>query len=150
MAKGHDFERFPELTDSQMQFYYFESPHKQITESFKATVTRVIDGDTIQVKWVDRDFEFPVRFIETAAPESGEPGGKQSKEWLRELIEKREVEIIIDQHKRVGKYGRILGRILSGGLDVNNESVRAGKSVPFSEREEKVFPDFANTLQSWK
>ena len=31
-------------------FYYFESPHRQITESFDARVNRVIDGDTIEVE----------------------------------------------------------------------------------------------------
>ena len=30
----HDFINYPELTNNQMNFYYFESPHKQITENF--------------------------------------------------------------------------------------------------------------------
>jgi len=47
---AHDFKKFPELTNNQMQIYYFESPHKQITEDFKARVVDVHDGDTIKVE----------------------------------------------------------------------------------------------------
>ena len=43
----HDFKLFPELTNSQMQIYYWDSPHKQITKNFMAKVLRVKDGDTI-------------------------------------------------------------------------------------------------------
>ena len=31
---AHDFKKWPELRNSQMALYYFESPHRQITEDF--------------------------------------------------------------------------------------------------------------------
>ena len=34
----HDFKAFPELTNSQMDLYYWDSPHKQITDDFDAVV----------------------------------------------------------------------------------------------------------------
>ena len=46
----HDFNRFPELTTSQMAESYFESPHKQVSGDFRATVVKVHDGDTITVR----------------------------------------------------------------------------------------------------
>ena len=52
---AHDFKQFPELTNSQMVMYYFQSPHKQITEPFEAKVVKVTDGDTIRVLWAERE-----------------------------------------------------------------------------------------------
>ena len=37
----HDFKRFPELTNSQMDFYYDDSPHPQITEDISVRVIKV-------------------------------------------------------------------------------------------------------------
>ena len=125
---GHDFDKFPELTNAQMQFYYFVSPHRQITESFDCKVARVIDGDTISVRWSERDFEFPVRFAGVNAPELNRPGGKESKSWLEGQIQDAEIRVIVNPQDRVGKFGRILGEIIHMGANINLESVKAGHS----------------------
>ncbi len=130
---AHDFKRFPELANSQMQFYFWDSPHKQILENFTATVTRVKDGDTVQLKWDERDFEFPLRMLGIDAPELDE-GGKASKDWLTSMVEGKEVEIKINPRQRVGKWGRILGDIVFGGESMTEASLREGHSIPF-ERE---------------
>ena len=132
---AHNFKDFPELTNSQMQFYYFESPHKQIMEDFIAKVVKVIDGDTIKVKWDERDFDFPIRFANTAAPERKEPGGLESREWLREQVLGKEVTIEINPSNRVGKWGRILGTVILGGIDINQMSIDLGFAVDFHNRE---------------
>lgn len=129
---AHDFKAFPELSNSQMDFYYFESPHKQIVEDFTAQVLKVVDGDTIRVKWSERDFDFPVRFLDINAPEMNE-GGHESKEWLKEQIEGEEVDILINKKNRVGKFGRILGKIIHGGLNMNDASMRMGHSKKFGD-----------------
>lgn len=131
---AHDFKKFPELTNSQMQIYYFESPHKQITETFSGEVVRVIDGDTIKVKWEEREKPVIVRFIDTAAPELDERGGKESKAWLERQILNEEVMILIKPKLRVGKWGRIIGRIIHFGMDINRMSIETGHAVPFAER----------------
>jgi len=130
---GHDFKRFPELTNNQMQFYYFESPHKQITEDFLAKVKRVVDGDTIIVKWQERDFDFPVRLADIQAPELKE-GGLESKKWLEGKIKDKEVEILINPYNRVGKWGRILGEVLHRGMNLNELSIQEGMAIPFREQ----------------
>ena len=132
MAK-HDFERYPELTKTQMQFYYWASPHKQILESFVAEVIRVKDGDTIDVRWCERDFDFPVRFLDIGAPELKEIGGRESQEWLKNRIEGKEVYVRIDQNNRVGKWGRLLGTIELGGININLESVMMGHAIKLGE-----------------
>lgn len=142
---AHDFKAFPELTNTQMQFYYFESPHKQITEDFRAHIVKVIDGDTVKVSVNFRSFEFPVRFLGINAPEMSE-GGEQSKRWLKSKIEGLEVDIQIDGENRVGKYGRLLGNIIANGMNVNNESIRAGMATEFKNRNEGKLPNINKEL----
>lgn len=132
MAK-HDFKRFPELTNNQMQFYYFDSPHKQITEGFLAKVTKVIDGDTIRVKWTERNFDFPVRFLYIAAAELDEEGGLESRKWLESQIMGEEVYIRVNPRNRVEKWGRLLGEIIMGGISMNQMSMDIGYSINFEE-----------------
>ena len=129
----HDFKRWPELTNNQMNLYYFDSPHKQITDDFNATVVKVTDGDTIRVKWSERNFTFPVRFINTDAPELDEQGGLESQVWLKNRILGKEVLIEINPFNRVEKWGRLLGYVISDGFDVGEESIINGHSIPFGD-----------------
>ena len=131
MAHEHNFKEFPELTNNQMQFYYFISPHRQITESFDCRVSRVIDGDTIAVSWTGRDFDTTVRLSGMNAPELKTKGGKESKSWLESQIKDEDVRIIIDPEERVGKFGRILGQVIQQGINMNETSMRLGFSKVF-------------------
>ena len=144
---AHDFKKFPELSNSQMEIYYFESPHKQILESFDGKVTKVTDGDTIHVKWRDRVKPVVVRFIDTAAPERDESGGEESRRWLDSQIMNKDVEVIVDPKNRIGKWGRILGRIIQGGRDINRTSVEQGFAVDFESRKEGQIIDFDKELE---
>lgn len=142
----HDFKKFPELTNNQMQIYYFESPHKQIVEDFRGEVVRVTDGDTITLRVDFRDFDFPLRFLDTNAPELNEDGGLESKEWLAQQIEGKEVEVKMNRKNRVGRFGRLLGKILFRGVDMNDESIRTGHALPFERRKEGQLPDLNKEL----
>lgn len=137
----HDFKNFPELTNNQMKFYYFDSPHKQITENFTARVVKVIDGDTIRVKWDERNFDFPVRLSFIDAPEREFVEGVQSMKWLEREILGQDVDIIINPTNRVEKWGRILGEIISGGLNINELSLL----FKYSERFEDASSTFIKT-----
>ncbi len=130
---AHDFKRFPELTNSQMQFYYFDSPHKQITEDFFGEVVKITDGDTIHVKWSEREKPVVVRFIDTQAPELDEEGGLESAAWLEKQIMGEYIRIQIEPKLRVGKWGRIIGRIIHMGIDINSSSIDNGFAVPFTK-----------------
>ena len=130
---SHDFKLFPELTNSQMQFYYFDSPHRQITADFWGTVTKITDGDTIHVKWRERDKPVVVRFIDTDAPELDEEGGLESRSWLEKQIMGEYVQIQIEPKLRVGKWGRIIGRVINFGMDINRMSMDFGFAKEFAE-----------------
>ena len=138
MEHRHDFKRFPELTNSQMEIYYFDSPHKQITEDFIAKVVKVSDGDTIRVEWSERDFDFPIRIINLAAPELNEKGGIESQSWLEKRIMGEEVDVILSR-TRVEKWGRLLAGIIHDGLDITEDSIQNGHGVSWENREEVRF-----------
>ena len=144
---AHDFKRFPELTNRQMQMYLFDSPHEQITEDFFARVIKVSDGDTIRVETDFRDFDFPIRISNMAAPELNEQGGLESQEWLSNEILGKEVRVILSK-ERVEKWGRLLADIIVIGDRISEASVRNGHAVPWDERTEGTF-DFEKELEAF-
>jgi len=113
----HDFKKYPELTNSQMNMYYFDSPHQQIAEDFDAKVEKVHDGDTITVSCSFRDFNFPIRMANIMAAELNEEHGVEARDHLRNMILGAQVEILIDKTNRVGKYGRLIGKVLHKGFE---------------------------------
>ena len=136
----HDFKRFPELSNAQMNFYYWESPHQQIAEDFWATVVKVIDGDTINVECDFRDFAFPIRFSNIMAAELNEEGGRESQRWLEREILGEEVEIKVNPNNRVGKWGRLLGQVSHLGFDMGEQSKSLNFSINLDE-EQNLIPD---------
>ena len=135
---AHDFKRFPELTNSQMGFYYFDSPHQQIAEDFWARVVKVTDGDTIRVSVDFRDFDFPIRFSNILAAELNEKGGRESQSWLESQILGEEVEIVINPKNRVGKWGRRLGEVKHKGFDMGELSMQNQKSINLMEEQDPI------------
>lgn len=142
---AHNFKDFPELTNGQMAVYYFESPHKQITEDFRGTIVKVHDGDTVTIRTNFRDFDFPIRLADIAAPEMNE-GGEDSRDWLKSQILDLEVEVLIDRNNRVGKFGRLIGTIFAIGQNINELSLLNQKSIPFGDRTNELFMNINKEL----
>ena len=142
-----DFKTRPELPNSQMDVYYFTSPHKQITEDFRANVVRVIDGDTIRLKVDFRDFDFPLRMLDINAKELSE-GGQEAKDFLKGEIEGETVDILINKSNRVGKFGRLLGKVMSRGLDMGEALMTKGLATKFGVRE--GIPSIAKPIKEFK
>ncbi len=132
---AHDFNKFPELTNNQMNLYYFDSPHEQIVADFDAKVVKVVDGDTIRVETSFRDFDFPIRISNMNAAEMNEKGGERSRERLRSLIEGRTIEVIVNKNNRVGKWGRLLGEVRERGFDIGTQMIEEGFAVGLDEEQ---------------
>ena len=141
---AHDFIKFPELSNKEIAEHVV-SPHPQITENIRVDVIKVVDGDTIRVQWEERDFDFPVRFLGIDAPEMNE-GGEVAKEYLEGVILDEEVELEIDPDQRVGKYGRLLARIISLGMDVGDMMINLGLAKDFDDRDENKLPNLDKIL----
>lgn len=86
------------------------------------TVTRVFDGDTLEVK-DSGDIIHRVRLLGIDAPERGQAFSDRSRRTLSDLVFSREVKVVTDE-KDV--YGRHLGDVFVSGLWVNREMIRKG------------------------
>ncbi len=139
MVFEHDYKNFPELTNSQLSEFGFCSPHTQIVSDFEAKVVKVHDGDTLTLDTSFRDFNFPLRLLDIDAPELN-AGGEVARDWLKNLVEGSLVSVKIDFNNRVGKYGRLLGKIVFNGLDVGQEMLFLGLVVPFGRKNEGGVP----------
>lgn len=142
-----DWQKFPELTNAEMETMYWESPHKQITQDIRVQVVKVKDGDTITVRWDQRDFDFPVRFAGTNAPELNERLGQESKKWLEGLLLGTMVNLQINPNNRVGKFGRLVATVQHHGVDLNGESIMMGRATPFDQQDEGDIPDIERVLK---
>ena len=141
----HDFKANPELRDSEMDLY-FQSPHKQIFADFHAKCVKVHDGDTITVRVDWRDFDFPIRFARIDTKELSE-GGSNAADYTRERLEGKNIEVLINPDNRVGKYGRLIGDIIVGGINLNDELMRVGLATPFAQRGEGQLPNLNKELR---
>ncbi|WP_312827900.1 thermonuclease family protein, partial [Escherichia coli] len=64
-----------------------------------------------------------VRLNGIDAPESGQPFGQRSKQNLLKLAVQNQTEVIANNTDR---YGRWLGTLMIGGININAEQVKAG------------------------
>jgi micrococcal nuclease len=97
--------------------------------SARATVTRVVDGDTVEVSMggVNED----VRYIGIDTPESVVPGqpvecfGERAGRFNARLVDGEQVRLVFDAERR-DQYGRLLAYVYLGDELVNAELVRRG------------------------
>jgi micrococcal nuclease len=89
----------------------------------QVTVTRVIDGDTIEVSLAGTICK--VRYIGIDTPELGEPGADEATEANRQLVEGEDVRLEKDISE-TDKYGRLLRYVYVGDTFVNAELVKYG------------------------
>jgi len=85
-------------------------------------VVKVTDGDTVYV--LDRGRErHKIRLGGIDAPESKQVFGKKSSKNLTRLVAGRNVAVEYDKRDR---YGRIIGKILRDGQDMNLQQIKDG------------------------
>ena len=137
MVFEHDYQKYPELRNKEIDELQFTSPHIQITEDFDAFVVKVHDGDTITLRVPFRDFDFPLRLLGIDAPEMN-AGGDVARDWLKSKILGATVRIDIDKQQRVGKWGRLLGKVIYQGMDLGDEMMNLGLVIPFDERGDEI------------
>lgn len=88
---------------------------------FSGRVVRVIDGDTLSV--LSGNEMYRVRLNGIDAPESKQAYGQRSKQSLIALAAQKNVLVISNKQDR---YGRYLGTVMNGNLNINAEQVRNG------------------------
>ena len=100
-----------------------------------AYVTRVVDGDTVEVR-LDGETE-DVRYIGVDTPETVKPDtpvqcfGPQASDFNHHLVEHRRVRLVFGEERR-DVYGRLLAYVYLDGRFVNAELVRRGYARPLT------------------
>lgn len=100
---------------------------------YRATVIRVIDGDTVDCR-VDVGFRVSIdmrfRLAGINAPEMDTEAGKAAKVRLMELMPQGIELLVRTQKDRQEKYGRYLGTFLDlDGHSINDRMFREGHAV---------------------
>jgi endonuclease YncB( thermonuclease family) len=90
-------------------------------DTFVARVVTVIDGDTVVV--VQGQKKTTVRIAGIDAPEKSQPYGIASRDALAILVLRKDVEVV---PRAVDDYGRLIGRVTIGALDVADAQLRRG------------------------
>ena len=96
--------------------------------SIHGTVVGVTDGDTIKVLRGKELFKIRLNGID--APESKQAYGKKSKECLSSLVFGKDVEVIV---REMDRYGRYVGDVMVGGKSANAELVAEGLAWHYTQ-----------------
>ncbi len=92
-------------------------------------VVAIGDGDTLTVLTAAKE-QVKVRLAEIDTPESRQPYGTRARQALSELAFQKTVRVeVVD----TDRYGRKVGRVYAGGVDVNAEMVRQGAAWVYRE-----------------
>lgn len=101
-------------------------------------VIRVADGDTLTLLVEPIKLDLPVRLSGIDSPEKGMPFGQAAKQSLAELAFGKQV--VVEWGKR-DKYGRLVGKVLVDGQDINLMQVKRGMAWHFKEYEGEQPPE---------
>jgi len=116
-----------------------------LVEKEKGVVTRIIDGDTIEIG------NDSIRLLGVNSPEKGERGYEEAKGFLENEILNKEVELIFGVQK-YDKYYRKLAYVYSEKENICLKSVESGFSNIYfpdkASRSSKEFNLFANAWNS--
>jgi endonuclease YncB( thermonuclease family) len=96
--------------------------HVAIAAEITGRVVGIADGDTLTVL-EDSLRQTKIRLAEIDTPESRQPYGSRAKQALSDLVFGKSVRVVTQDTDR---YGRTVGRVYTGALDVNAEMVRQG------------------------
>ena len=96
-------------------------------ETFVAQVIVVLDGDTVMVLHDKK--KTTVRLAGIDAPEKLQAYGPASRDALAALVLRKEVRVTA---KAVDDYGRVVGWLQVGNINVNEEQLRRGMAWEFS------------------
>ena len=108
-------------------FLFFTSLLVLHAEVLIGKVVHISDGDTITVLNQSKE-QFKVRLYGIDAPESKQAFGNVAKKHLSSIVSGKEVKV---EWKSKDRYGRLLGKVFVGDLDVNLKMLKDGLAWHF-------------------
>jgi endonuclease YncB( thermonuclease family) len=91
-------------------------------QTYQGKVVGVSDGDTLIVLTPEKQ-QIKVRLADIDAPEKRQPFGQRAKQSLSDLVYGKQVMV---KQETKDRYGRVVGRMYAGSLDINAEQIRRG------------------------
>jgi micrococcal nuclease len=115
-----------EHTQLPVELLTTTTPPDATTEASEITgkVVHIIDGDTIDILTADKT-KIRIRFNGIDAPETGQPFGRNAKQYLSEFIGGQTVRVVTHDKDR---YGRTIGDVYL--KDVPGSNFRPGTILP--------------------
>ena len=98
---------------------------------YYATVTKIIDGDTIEV-----DHNTSLRLALVDAPEWNETGGSETAEFVSNICQKDSIVLVDeDDGQTEGSYGRLVAVVYCKGnrWNINAELIKKGFAAVYEE-----------------
>ena len=106
---------------------------------YKCKVKRIVDGDTLDA-YIDLGFDVwvtkRIRFMGIDTPESRTRDnvekryGKGAKHRLVAMLEQNDNKFTVKSHG-TGKFGRVLGELFIGDLNINEQMIKEGHAVAY-------------------
>jgi len=100
-------------------------------------VVSVADGDTVTVLDAD-NAQHRIRLSGIDAPESHQAFGARAKQNLSALVFGKDVTVL---YSKTDQYGRLVGKVIVDGQDVNLAQVRAGLAWHYKEYQREQAPE---------
>ena len=107
------------------------------TEPFTATVSRILDGDTIEIQAADNSI-LKIRLQGIDAPESSQPFGDTAREQLTLFILHKTITI---EPNAKDKYGRLIGKVTLNNDDICLKMIKAGQAWWFERYADTQSPN---------
>jgi endonuclease YncB( thermonuclease family) len=94
---------------------------------FEGTVTKIVDGDTLDVNNV------PVRLSLVNAPEYGKAGYDDAKSFIFKACPVGTTAKVDEDDGQNESYGRIMAVVYCNGLNINAEIISSGRATLYRE-----------------
>ena len=106
-------------------------------QTLTGRVVSIADGDTVTVLDATNT-QHRIRLQGIDAPESHQAFGSRSKQNLSDLVFGKEITIL---YSKTDQYGRLVGKIIVEGKDVNLAQVKAGLAWHYKEYQREQTPE---------
>jgi len=106
-------------------------------QTLSGRVVAIADGDTITIL-DSANTQHRIRLAGIDAPETHQTFGEQSSQSLSGMIFDKDVGV---SYQKIDQYGRIVGKILLDGKDINLEQVKAGMAWHYKFYEDEQTPE---------
>ena len=103
-------------------------PCVALAEVLLGTVIAVHDGDTITLRIETNKKK--IRLVGIDAPELKQPYGVEARSALREAVLDK---VVLVEATKTDKYGRVIGKVIVDGQDINLKQVQSGMAWAYSE-----------------